>query len=226
MTLSKTFDLKYLVIAVITLALGACAHTGDQAKLSAPEQVQDQDPYLNMVCARYAQLNKEWDKALRLYTGVDDPLARLEEARIYFILDNNQAAMDKLDVLIEKKDYLDEALGLRMKIYAKMHQWNMALNDAQALLEENPDNPDLKLFIARLRIITADYAGARDLLEKIPTDRKTTMIYYALSKACVGEKSFLCAQKALEAIVSSDRTYKPAYVDLGAIYKMFGQDCK
>ena len=175
-----------------------------------------------MMLARDAENRGNWKEALRLYATIDDPYTWLAQARIHFILNQSDSALDYVDRLIEEGTYADKALELRTKIYARKGNWDQAIADTEILVEKYPENPQLKTFLANLKIVVSDFAGAREILEDLLGSQDDSMTLYTLSKACLGAKDFDCAKKALGDVIEMRPNFKPAYLDLGKIHALLG----
>lgn len=206
-----------LAVLLLLVAFG-CAHVSSEKTPADPEPT---DPYLNMILARYEENQGNWFKALELYAKIDDPFALLAQARIYFILNQPDNALKYVDRLIESDNLVDEALELRTKIYARKGDWRQAIKDTEVLAKRYPDNIQLKLFLANLKIIVSDFKGAEKILRGlIGKDMNDAMILYALSKACYGDKDLACAQETLRKVIQLSPKFTPAYLDLGKIYEL------
>lgn len=208
-----------LVLAIVfSLSVFGCAHVPPEKPAAVQEST---NPYLNMILARYEENQGNWNKALQLYAKVDDPIALLAQARIYFILNQQDSALTYVDRLIENRILVDEALELRTKIYARKGDWRQAIKDTEVLAEKYPDNIQLKLFLANLKIIVSDFKGAEKILRSLlGKDGNDGMILYALSKACLGNKDLTCAQDTLRKVTELSPKFTPAYLDLGRIYEL------
>jgi len=176
-----------------------------------------------MMLARTAENNGDWKEALDLYATIDDPFSWLAQARIHFILNQSASAMNFVDKLIQENVYADEALELRTKIYARKGDWEQAIKDTETLTEKYPDNRQLKLFLANLKIVVSDFQGARTILEGLLGTDDDSMILYTLSKACFGMKDLECTQKALKDVISINPKFTPAYIDLAKTNELLGQ---
>lgn len=211
--------LKFICLAFLLCTLG-CAHIHPEAPAAAPKQP---GPYLNMMLARDAENRGEWQEALKLYSTIDDPFAWLAQARIYFILNQTDTALGFVDRLIESNTYTDEALELRTKLYARKGDWKQAIADTQTLVRKYPDNRQLKLFLANLKIVVSDFAGARNILENLMGSPDDSMVLYTLSKACFGAKDLECAKESLQRVIETSPNFHPAYLDLGKVLELMGQ---
>ncbi|HQI00104.1 MAG TPA: tetratricopeptide repeat protein [Deltaproteobacteria bacterium] len=215
--MSRTIKPILSLILFSMIAFG-CAHVSSEKPAAAPEST---NPYLNMILARYEENQGNWTKALELYAKIDDPFALLAQARIYFILNQQDNALKYVDRLIESRNLVDEALELRTKIYARKGDWNQAIKDTESLAKKYPDNIQLKLFLANLKIIVSDFKGAEKILRSlIGKDGNDSMILYALSKTCLGNKDLACAQETLRKVIELSPNFTPAYLDLGKVYEL------
>ncbi len=211
--------LKHLICIALFLAVSACTHVSPEITPVKPEQ---SGPYLSLMLARDAENRGNWTEALRLYATVDDPFTWLAQARIHFILNQSDAALDYVDRLIEDGIYVDEAMELRTKIYARSGNWEQAIADTEVLVDKYPDNLQLNLFLANLKIVVSDFTGAREILESLLGSPDDSMILYTLSKACFGAKDFDCAKKALSDVIGLSPTFQPAYLDLAKLQGLLG----
>ncbi|MGC9323833.1 MAG: tetratricopeptide repeat protein [Desulfomonilia bacterium] len=176
-----------------------------------------------MLIARHEENQGNWDAALEHYSRIDDPFALLAQARIFFVLNQNSRSLEILEELINEGTYQDEALDIRTKIYAKAGQWQLAIQDTESLLVKYPDNKQLTMFLANLKIVTGQFQDARILLESILGSPDDSMILYTLSKACFGEKDLDCAKESLRKIIEIRPDFTPAYLDLGKIHELLGE---
>ncbi|MCD6569997.1 MAG: tetratricopeptide repeat protein [Deltaproteobacteria bacterium] len=213
--------IKLAACIISTFIVLGCAHLPiDKLKGKTPEY---KSPYLFMVYARLAQNRGDFDEALKFYSHINDPYAWLNQARIYYVKGDNDNALKFIDKLLEEGSYLDEALELRAKIYAKSRQWMPAIRDAQRLMGNHPYNKDLGVFLANLKMCVSDFKGARDVLNKmLDIYKDDNLLLYTLSKACIGDGDLICARHALEKLIEDQPGFSPAYMDLGKIYQALG----
>jgi tetratricopeptide (TPR) repeat protein len=108
-----------------------------------------------MVVARYEENRGNWEQALKLYSRLDTPYAWLARARIYYVIEDNAASLSELQKVIDEGPYLQEALEMRIRIHARGGNWDKAIKDTEALSRKYPDNIQLKINLANIRIITA-----------------------------------------------------------------------
>ncbi len=212
--------LNSIILTALILFVSGCAHVPSE---EPPAGADRSKPYLNMMLARTAENNGDWKEALDLYATIDDPFSWLTQARIHFILNQSASAMNFVDKLIQENVYADEALELRTKIYARKGDWEQAIKDTETLTEKYPDNRQLKLFLANLKIVVSDFQGARTILEGLLGTDDDSMILYTLSKACFGMKDLECTQKALKDVISINPKFTPAYIDLAKTNELLGQ---
>lgn len=209
---------KTILSVLFSCIVFGCAHVSSEKPTAAPEPT---NPYLSMILARYEENQGNWTRALDLYSKIDDPFALLAQARIYFILNQQDSALKCVDRLIENNNLVDEALELRTKIYARKGDWRQAIKDTEVLAKKYPDNIQLELFLANLKIIVSDFKGAEKILRSlIGKEGNDGMILYALSKACLGNKDLACAQDTLRKVIELSPKFTPAYLDLGKIYEL------
>lgn len=205
------------ILLFFSLFLLGCAHVSSD-KVQTP--VESKSPYLDLMLARYEENQGNWDRALMLYAKVNDPFALLAQARISFILNQQDNALHFVDSVIESGRYVDEALDLRTKIYARKGDWDQAIRDTHILSARYPDNAQLKLFLANLKIVVSDFKGAKTILNSLLGSGDDRMILFALSKACMGSKDYPCARDALSRLIREDPKFIPAYLVLGKIHEM------
>jgi len=211
-----------LIGLIVLLGLGGCAHIAapspsEKAPIEAP------GPYLNMMLARYAELDGDTKEALDLYATIDDPYAQYAMARIYYNANDFNKALDIVDKLLAAGAYVEDALDIRMRIYARTERWDEAISDAERLLKKYPDNKNLRMHLGRLKLFKSDFKGARQALTAKPIDNEDYEALYLLSKACLGERDQSCARKALENAVEGGADFSPIYTDLGKLYEMEGR---
>jgi tetratricopeptide (TPR) repeat protein len=215
---ARTIKLILACALLITL-LGGCAHIATEKTASVTDA--EMSPYLRLMLARDQENQGNWEEALALYAKVDDPFAVLAQARINFILNKPDVALGFVDKLLASKEYADEALELRTKIYARKGDWAQAIKDTEVLAKKYPDNTQLMLFLANLKIIVADYKGAETILRGLlGKEDDDSMILFTLSKACLGNKDFGCARDSLQKIIDANPKFGPAYLDLGKVYEL------
>jgi tetratricopeptide (TPR) repeat protein len=212
-----------LLITLGMLALAAgCAHVPAPDSVPEPAAVREQDPRLLMMLARYEENQGHWQQALEHYAKVDDPVAWLARARISYILNDADTALNLVDRLIEADTFVGESLEIRTKIYARKGDWHQAIKDTEALVQRYPDHSQIKLFLANLRIIVSDFTGAEELLRGMPDSEENISILYTLSKACLGNKDLACARESLLKVLEINPRFLPAYLDLGKVYELSG----
>ncbi len=210
-----------LVVSVVFLGvIFGCAHA---PVMEEPPYDTITDKNLIMILARYEENNGDWSKALELYSKVDDPYAMLAKARIYFILEDSTKALSTLQKVIDEGTYLGDALEMRTRVYAKDGNWILAIQDTEALIEKYPDNIQIRLFLANLRIITGDFKQAQAILKKLLGKSDDSVIYYTISKACMGARDFNCAKNNLKKAIEARPDFVPAYIDLARLQNLLGE---
>jgi tetratricopeptide (TPR) repeat protein len=217
---ARTINLILLSSALFCVSLAGCAHVAPEKETIRSEQ--NMSPYLRLMLARNEENQGNWTEALDQYSKIDDPFALLAQARIYFILNQSDNALKYVDKLIASKVYTDEAIELRTKIYARKGDWEQAIRDTEVLAKKYPDNTQLMLFLANLKIIVSDFKGSEKILRGIlgKEDEDESMILYTLSKACLGNKDYPCARENLQKVIDSNPKFGPAYLDLGRTYEL------
>jgi len=207
-----------ILTAVLIFGIAGCTHIPGEITASKDRNIKS--PYLNIMLGRYEENQGNWTKALEHYAAINDPFAWLSQARIYFILNQNRNALDIIQRLVDEGTYGDEALELRTKINARNGNWLLAIADTEILIKKNPDNYQLKLFLANLKIIMSDFNGAIEILDDMLEANEDTMVWYTMSKACLGQKDFNCAKDALIKAIEIQPEFTQAYLDLGRTYEL------
>lgn len=209
---------------ILTVLLGGagCAHVAQtpppvQAPPPAP------GPYLRMILARQAENRGDMPTALELYASIHDTYALYATARVYYTQNAFDRALAMVEKIMATGDYVEEALDIRMRIYARTERWPEAIADAERLLKRYPDNKNLRLHLARLKLFTSDFKGARKALEAAKIEPDDYEALYLLSKACLGERDRLCAQRALEGAIEAGTDFAPIFLDLGKLYELQGR---
>jgi tetratricopeptide (TPR) repeat protein len=213
--------LEHISFIVFFLLVAGCAHVPTEKPTDILET--SDNPYLNMLLARDAENRGNWNKALEFYGTIDDPFSWLAQARINFILNQSVSSLEFIDILIEEGSYADEALELRTKIYARKGDWEQAIADTETLADKYPENKQLLLFLANLKIVVADFEGAREILEALLGSPDDSMTLYTLSKACLGAKDFDCSKKTLGEVIELRPKFTPAYLDLGKTHMLLNE---
>ncbi len=180
-------------------------------------------PRLTLMLARYEENLGNWNNALELYAAVDDPIAWFAQARILYITNQPDRALEFIDRLIESDAFVDEALDLRTRIYARKGDWAQAIEDTEILVGRYPENTQLKLFLANLKIIVADFTGAQEILRGLLGSDDDSMVLYTLSKACQGNKDLPCAKDYLRRVIELQPRFGPAYLELGRVHELLGE---
>lgn len=214
------------LLLVLLLAVGSgCAHqTAQRAAPPADQPSRNPSPYLRMMLARQAENQGDLKGALTLYSTLDDPYALYATARIFYTQNDFDKALATVERILNTGSYIEEALDLRMRIYTRTERWQEAITDAERLLKRYPENKNLRMHLARLKLFTADYKGARKALQAQPIENDDYESLYLLSKACLGERDQLCAQRALENAIEGGADYDPIFLDLGKIYEQQGRN--
>ena len=218
--LLKAGKAKILIACLALTLVAGCAHVSPREEA---ETAVKKDPRLLAMLARYEENQGNWDRASQFYASIDDPFAWFALARISFIVNRPDNALDYIDLLIESGAFVDEALELRTKIYARKGDWHQAIEDTETLVERYPDNTQLKLFLANLRIIISDFTGAQEILRGLLVNGEDTMVLYTLSKACLGNKDLACAKDALRRVIELKPRFAPAYLELGRTHELLGE---
>lgn len=209
------------VLALIALAsLLGCTHVPLEDRKDAAAKL---SPNLIMMQARYEENRGNWQNALDLYSRVDDPFALLSRARVYFIMNENEAAMAVLQKVLDEGTYTGEALEMRTKIHARSGNWQKAIEDTEALVRKYPDNTQIRLFLANLKIITGEFKDARTILEGLLGSGDDSIILYTISKTCMGERNFKCVKDTLKKAIDTRPDFAPAYLDLARTHALLGE---
>ena len=214
-------------IALITgmiVFIAGCSHlSATTAPGAGPDIHASKNPLYYIVSARYAQDNGELKRALKLYSHVDNPYAWLAEARIYYVIGESDKALSLVERVIKKGVYVDNGLELRAEIHASRRQWSEAIEDATKLFEKHPDNRRYGLLLADLKMCVSDFKGARKILERLlNTCSDDPGILYTLSRACLGDKDFVCTMQALKKVIKYQPDMGQAYMDLAKVQHILG----
>lgn len=204
------------------VGLSGCAHMTAPAPTETIQNL-TAGPYLKMMLARYAEAGGDTKKALELYGAIDDPFARYAMARIYYNTNDFERALAIVDKLLQADTYVEEALDIRMRIYARTERWDQAITDAERLLKRYPDNKNLRMHLGRLKLLKSDFKGARQALTAMHIENDDYETLYLLSKACLGDRDQACARKALEDAIEGGADFSPIYMDLGKLYEIDGR---
>lgn len=218
--MSLPFLARCALALLLTGGVLGCAHVPVEEP-SPYEKVQDVN--LIMMLARHEELKGNWYTANDLYSRIDHPYAWLSKARIYFILEENSAALATLQKVIDEGTYTGEALEMRTRIYAKGGNWDLAIQDTESLVRKYPENTQIKLFLANLRIITGDFKQAKTLLKGMLGSQDDSMVHYTMAKACMGERDYECAKASLSKTIDARPDFTPAYLDLARIHTVLGE---
>lgn len=205
---------------LVSAALGGCSHM--QPPGGASEKVPD-NPRLIMMMARYEENQGNLDKALALYSRVDDPFAWLSRARIHTAQEDSVIALAILQKVISEGTYTKEALEMRIRIHARSANWQQAMLDTEELARKYPDNVQIQMNLANLNILTGDYAKAKEVLRALLGKADDALVYYSLSKACLGAREFTCAKESLNKAIEVQPDLSAAYIDLARIHTMLGE---
>jgi len=218
--LSEASSVRLLAALVLAAGLIGCAH----APVPQPPPYETlQDPNLIMVVARYEENQGNWEEALKLYSRLDTPYAWLARARIYYVIEDNTASLAELQKVIDDGTYLQEALEMRIRIHARGGNWDMAIKDTEALSKKYPENVQIKINLANIRIITGDYRQAKAILKGLIGKGDDSIIHYTTARACIGERDFTCAKESLRKTIDTRPEFIPAYLDLARIHALLGE---
>lgn len=217
MCLHHTRGVALLVLATVIVG---CSHVPNQGSPSY-ETIQNQN--LIMMLGRYEENKGNWAKALYLYSRVENPYAWLAKARIYYILDDNIAALAALQKVIDDGTYIQEALEMRIRVHARGGNWQLAIQDTEELAKKYPDNTQIRINLANLRIITGDYKRAKALLRDLLGKTDDSIIQYTIARACIGEQEYSCAKESLNKAIDARPDFVPAYLDLARIHTLLGE---
>ena len=176
-----------------------------------------------MILARQEENQGNWAKALELYATIEDPFAWLEMARIAYMQNDFEKALSLVEKILNSGVYMEEALEIRTKIYARTERWQEAIADVERLIKRYPENQSLHLLLAKLKLFVSDFKGARRVLEALRMENDDFEALYTLSKACLGDQDKECAKKALERAIEGGTDFTPIYLDLGKIDELEGR---
>jgi tetratricopeptide (TPR) repeat protein len=208
------------LILIVIVSFAGCAYVPTKTK---PTGTVHPNHNLTMLMARFEENQGNWAKALELYSQVKDPFAMLSEARVYFIMNDNDDALSILQKVIDEGTYTGEALEMRTKIHARSGNWQQAIVDTESLVKKYPDNSQIKLFLANLKIITGDFKEARSILQSLIGSGDDSIIYYTIAKTCMGERNFKCVKDNLKKAIDTRADFAPAYLDLAKTYDLLGE---
>lgn len=212
---------KLFALIILMACVVGCAHTPVQKQ---PPYETVKDPNLIMILARYEENRGNWSQALYLYSRVDTPYAWLATARIYYVLEDNTASLITLQKVIDEGTYTQDAMEMRIRIHARGGNWQLAIQDTEEMSKKYPDNLQIKINLANLRIITGDYKGAKTILKSLLGKTDDSIIHYTIAKACMGEREFTCAKDSLKKAIDARSDFVPAYLDLARIHTMLGEN--
>jgi len=215
-------NVRYLALYIgLAFSLAACAHLGATGPQSGKAYARN--PYFYIIAARYAQDNGNFRDALKFYSHIDSPYTWLASARIHYVIGENEKALSFVNKVLKQDKSQDQALELRAEIYAREKQWSNAIEDAEKVFENHPDNKALGLFLASLKMCISDFNGAKELLNNL-LDRfnDDPQVLYTLSKACLGNGDFIGAKQDLIKVIKAQPDFPQAYVDLGRVYHTLG----
>ncbi len=214
------FHIKLIAAVILVGGIMGCAH----APIEEPSSYETvQNPNLIMMLARYEENKGNWSKALYLYSRVESPYAWLAKARIYYVLEDNNASLATLQKVIDEGTFTQEALEMRIRIHARGGNWQLAIQDTEELAKKYPDNVQIKINLANLRIITGDYKRAKTILKGLFGKTDDSVIHYTIARACMGERDFSCAKDSLKKAIDTRSDFVPAYLDLARIQNMLGE---
>ena len=211
---------RLVAALILAEAIVGCAHApvGKDIPYEAIE-----DPNLIMMLGRYEENKGNWSKALYLYSRIDSPYAWLSKARIYYILEDNIAALASLQKVIDEGTFTQEALEMRIRIHARGGNWQQAIQDTEELAKKYPENLQIKINLANLKIITGDYKRAKTILRGLLGKTDDSIIHYTIARACMGERDFTGAKESLSRAIDARADFVPAYLDLARIHNMLGE---
>lgn len=214
------FHVKLIAAVILVGGILGCAH----APIEEPSSYETvQNPNLIMMLARYEENKGNWSKALYLYSRVETPYAWLAKARIYYVLEDNNASLTTLQKVIDEGTYIQEALEMRIRVHARGGNWQLAIQDTEELAKKYPDNVQIKINLSNLRIITGDYKRAKTILKGLLGKTDDSVIHYTIARACMGERDFSCAKDSLKKAIDARSDFVPAYLDLARIQNMLGE---
>ncbi len=210
MPISKTVKLGLLL-----LLLSGCAHLQPRDEMP----LKPDGPYLNMLQARYAEHRGSFEDALMLYAAIDDPYARLSQARILWMLRRYPESLVLLDELIAQQLYVLDALELRCNTYTSLQEWPKAEADAESIIGLDPTNLGIKLHLAKIKVLTGRIEEGRGLLMELLRDvpEAEPEIRNALADICIRQNDFVCARRELERTVELAPYMTRAWLDLGQV---------
>jgi tetratricopeptide (TPR) repeat protein len=211
---------RILIGLFIAVAAAGCATTN--VKNSAQGNIKPDSPYLIMILARQAEDSGDTDSALEQYLKLNNPYAWLNIARIYILKSDDEKALEYLNKVLDSGDYIEDAIDQKTNIYVRSNKVNEALSEVEKYYEKYPQNIQLIVLLAKLKLVLSDPKGAIKILERIPPGSEDIESLYILSRACLEEKDKTCAIKYLEKVIEQAPDFSQAYIDLGRVYESDG----
>ena len=211
---------RILIGLLIAAATAGCATTN--AKVATQGNIKQDSPYLIMILARQAEDSGDTDSALEQYQKLNNPYAWLNIARIYILKSDDEKALEYLNKVLDSGDYIEDALDQKVNIYVRSNKINEAVSEAEKYYNKYPQNVQIIVLLAKLKLVLSDPKGAIKILEQIPPGNEDIESLYILSRACLEEKNKVCAIKSLEKVIEQAPDFSQAYIDLGRVYESDG----
>jgi tetratricopeptide (TPR) repeat protein len=213
-----------LVSILIGLFIAAVAAGCATTKVKNPVQgdIKPDNSYLIMILARQAEESGDTDSALKEYLKLNNSYAWLNIARIYILKSDDEKALEYLNKVLDSGDYIEDALGQKTNIYVRLNEVTEALSEVEKYYDKYPQNVQIILLLAKLRLVLSDSKGAIKILEQVPPGNEDMESLYILSRACLEEKDKACAKKSLEKVIEQAPDFSQAYIDLGRVYESDG----
>ncbi len=144
------------VAYVIKAIFGVIAISQDNVALAAPylweaaaNNYSKKDTLLHRLSADCFISTNETERALKQYNayfekGGDDDVARNNRATINYVKGNNEAVVSDANTVLAHNQTDTTSLLLRSSVYARMQQWDNALDDLVKLQQVKPNDPIVK----------------------------------------------------------------------------------
>ena len=211
---------RILIGLFIAAAAAGCATAN--GKNAAQGNIKPDSPYLKLILARQAEDSGDTESALEQYLKLNNPYAWLNIAKIYILKSDDEKALEYLNKVLDSGEYIEDAIDLKTNIYVRSNRANEALSEVEKYYNKYPQNIQMIVLLAKLRLVLSDPKGAIKILEQIPPGNEDIESLYILSRACLEEKNKACAIKSLEKIIEQTPDFSQAYIDLGRVYESDG----
>jgi tetratricopeptide (TPR) repeat protein len=218
--LQKAKLVRILIGLFIAASAAGCATTN--VNNHAKDNIRPDNPYLIMVLAREAEDSGDMDSALEQYLRLNNPYAWLNIARIYNLKSDDDKAVEYLNRVLDSGEYIEDAIDLKTNIYVRANKVNEAISEVEKYLAKYPQNVQIIVLLAKLKLVSSDPKGAIKILEQIPPGKEDIESLYILSRACLEDKDKVCTINSLEKVIEQAPDFSQAYIDLGRVYESDG----